>query len=158
MTLTVSLITEGDPELISGGFLYQRRVAELAPAHGAQIRFVSLPARRYPRAAVHARRLLGAAAASDVVVVDSLASNTLGPWLARGIDRPLVASVHQQLGGTEGSRFGRMVRRRADLLAWRTCRHLVVPSELLAGQLRRDGLVGPEIVVVTPGRDIPEHD
>jgi len=51
-----------------------------------------------------------------------------------------------------------MTRRRADLLAWRACGHVVVPSELLAGQLRRNGLVGPHIVVVNPGRDIPEHD
>ncbi|MET0579793.1 MAG: glycosyltransferase family 4 protein [Ilumatobacteraceae bacterium] len=158
MKLTVSIVTEGDPDQISGGFLYQRRVAELAPAHGAEVRFVSLPARRYPLGAVHARRLLRAATDADVVVVDSLASNTLGPWLARGIDRPLVGSVHQQLGGSEGSSLGRMTRRRADLLAWRTCRHIIVPSELLAGQLRSDGLVGPDIVVVNPGSDIPEHD
>ena len=36
----------------------ERRVAELAPAHGAEIQFVPLPARRYPLAAMHVRDIL----------------------------------------------------------------------------------------------------
>lgn len=156
--IRISLVTQGDPDQVSGGYLYQRRVADLAPSHGAEIRFVSLPSRRYPTATFDVGRVLRDAADADVVVVDSLASNTLGPWMARGLDRPLVASVHQRLGGTEGSRLGQAVRRRADLLAWRRCDTIIVPSEQLAGRLRNDGLTHPDIVVVNPGRDIPERD
>ena len=156
MTLRVSLITDGDPDQISGGYLYQRRIATLAPRHGAEIRFVSLPPRRYPFGLFDARRSIEEALEADVVVVDSLASNTLGPWLARGLRRPLIGSVHQRLGGTEGSPVGRRVRAMADRLAWRRCDHLIVPSCQLARDLRSAGIARPQLYVVTPGRDIPE--
>ena len=100
----ITLVTEGDAGRISGGYLYQRRVLEPRRlAHGIETRVVAVPARRFPLALVDGPRVLRAAARdADVVVVDSLASNTLGPWIALGLlRRPMVGSVHQRLGGTD---------------------------------------------------------
>lgn len=154
----ITLVTEGDADRISGGYLYQRRVLERAGAHGIETRVVAVPARRFPLALVDGPRVLRAAARdADVVVVDSLASNTLGPWIALGLlRRPMVGSVHQRLGGTDLSRLRTLVQRWFDRLAFRRCRHVLVPSALLAEQLARDGLDPTSLHVIAPGRDVPE--
>lgn len=158
--MRITLVTEGDPARISGGFLYQRRVAERAGEHGAALRMVSVPARRFPLALIDGPRVLRRARRdADVVVVDSLASNTLGPWIALGlVRRPMVGSVHQRLGGTDLHPLRQRIQRRFDRWAYRRCRHVIVPSELLAGQLREDGLAADALHVVPPGRDVPEAD
>jgi hypothetical protein len=46
--LMVSLITLGDPGTLTGGYLYHRRIAALAPRFGARVRFVSVPAAPFP--------------------------------------------------------------------------------------------------------------
>lgn len=157
--LRVTFVTEGDPQRISGGFLYERRLVELAPGHDAVVRWVSVPPRRYPLAVVDGPAVLrDATTDADVVVIDSLASGTLGPWIALGGARstPMVASVHQVPGGVVGSRARRTVRRRADHLAYARARRVVVPSELLAGELAAQGMARDRLVVVPPGRDVPE--
>src|SRR4029450_11963793 len=50
--LTVSLVTLGDPGRLTGGYRYHRRMAELAPACDASVRFVSVPDRPLPRPAL----------------------------------------------------------------------------------------------------------
>ena len=47
-TLSVSLVTLGDPDTLTGGYLYHRRMQEFAPANGARLELVSLPARPFP--------------------------------------------------------------------------------------------------------------
>ena len=155
--LRVVLVTEGDPGRMSGGFLYHQRLAARAAAHDATLRFVSVPERRFPLAVVDGRSVLrDATADADVTVVDSLASNTLGPWLARrGTgDVPLVGSVHQRLGGIDGGPVRRAVQRRTDALAWRHARRLVVASDLLADQLAAQGVDRAVMAVIPPGRDV----
>jgi glycosyltransferase involved in cell wall biosynthesis len=154
--LRVVIVTQGDPSTVSGGFLYHRRVAERAAGEDAAVHFVSVPARRYPLAVVDGPAVVRRAAHdADVVVVDSLASNTLGPLLlaVRRWLPPLVGSVHQVLGGSDGPRLRRAVQAGADRLAWRSCRALVVPSDLLARQLLDAGVRTPAHVVA-PGRDV----
>src|SRR4029450_5005493 len=46
--LVASLVTLGPPEQLTGGYLYHRRLAELAPAHGARLDLVPLPALPFP--------------------------------------------------------------------------------------------------------------
>jgi glycosyltransferase involved in cell wall biosynthesis len=57
-TLLVSLVTLGDPGRLTGGYLYHRRMAELAPEHGAELRFVSVPERPFPLPALAGRKVL----------------------------------------------------------------------------------------------------
>jgi glycosyltransferase involved in cell wall biosynthesis len=156
--LRVTFVTEGDPDRMSGGSLYHRRLRDLATGEGATVRFVSVPTRRFPLAVVDGRSVLrDAAADADVVVVDSLASNTLGPWLAARHRQlpPLVGSVHQALGGSDAGPVRRRSTSLADRLAWRACQVLVVPSALLADGLRDAGVRHPALRVVPPGHELP---
>ncbi len=152
----VTFLTDGDPDRISGGSLYARRIAEQAADNGAIVRFASVPARRYPLGAIGGHKVLAdAAAGADVVVVDSLASNTLGPWMAAHRGVPLVGGIHQDLGGIDVGRLRHAVQRRVDRMAWRSCRRLIVSSESLATRLVADGVPEERITVVVPGRDLP---
>lgn len=156
--MQVTIVTEGDPDRMSGGFLYHRRVADLAGRFGATVRFTSVPERAFPLAAVDGPAVMRSAiAGADVVVVDSLASNTLGPWLAVGLGRrvPIVGSVHQGLGGIDVGRLRRAVQTRFDRAAWRRATHLIVASEMLAAELADGGLALDDMTVVPPGRDVP---
>src|SRR5919106_6132767 len=101
--LTVSLVTLGDPGRLTGGYRYHRRMAELAPACGAEVRFVSFPERPFPLPALAGRGVLRRASA-DVAVRDSIAAAFLAPWLAapgRARRPPLVGSLHQPPGGID---------------------------------------------------------
>ena len=104
------------------------------------------------------RRVLRAAVRdADVVVVDSLASNTLGPLLTarRRPLPPLVGSIHQRLGGSDHGRAAPTPQARSDRLTWRACAAVVVPSERLAADLRAAGMAHPAVHVVPPGHDLP---
>src|SRR5690349_19802730 len=108
--LVVALLTLGDPGRLTGGYLYHVRMAEMAPAHGARLDFVSLPEPPFPLAALAApaalrrARRLGARA----LVLDSIVAAFTGPWLAlpprTGLTpapAPLVAMLHQPPGGID---------------------------------------------------------
>ncbi|MGI9028599.1 MAG: glycosyltransferase family 4 protein [Ilumatobacteraceae bacterium] len=156
--LRIALVTQGDPDRVSGGSIYHRRIAELADAHGAEIRFVVMPSRPFPLAIVDGPAALREAReGADVMVVDSLASNTLGPWISAGLGRdvPIVGSVHQDVGGVDSGAVRRVLQARLDRMAWAGAAHLVVPSEHLAAQLVAHGLDRSTITVVQPGRDLP---
>jgi glycosyltransferase involved in cell wall biosynthesis len=152
--LTVSLVTLGDPGRLTGGYRYHRRMAELAPAFGAAVRFVSFPDRPFGLAALHGPAVLRQAGA-DVVVLDSIAAAFLGPWLRRGSGTPLVGSLHQPPGGIDHGPLRRGVQAPLDRLAWRHARLLVVASEALGEQLAAQGYPRDRIRVVPPGRDLP---
>ena len=59
--LRVALITLGDPGRLTGGYLYHRRMAALAPAFGAAVEFVSVPELAFPPPALVGGRVLAAA-------------------------------------------------------------------------------------------------
>jgi glycosyltransferase involved in cell wall biosynthesis len=153
--LAVSLITLGDPGRLTGGYLYHRRMAELAAAHPATVGFVSFPEHPFPLPAVAGPAVLRRAVRSDVVVLDSIAAAFLGPWLAawRG-GPPLVGSLHQPPGGIDHGLVRRAVQAPLDRLAWRHARMLVVASQTLAEQLMAEGFPHERIRVVPPGRDV----
>ena len=156
--LHVAFVTEGSPDRTSGGSLYHRRLVDSAADHGVVARFVSVPSRRFPLAVVDGRRVLRAAVRdADVVVVDSLASNTLGPVLTarRRTLPPLVGSIHQRLGGSDHGPVRRRLTAWSDRLTWRACAAVVVPSRRLETDLRAEGMTHPAFHVVPPGHDLP---
>src|SRR5690349_1252653 len=119
--LTVGLLTLGDPGRLTGGYLYHRRLAELALRHDARIAFVSFPERPFPLAVLAApavlrrARVLGA----SVLVLDSIAAAFLGPWLTiRRPAAPLVAMLHQPPGGIDYGPLRTAVQARLDRLAY----------------------------------------
>jgi glycosyltransferase involved in cell wall biosynthesis len=152
--LTVSLVTLGDPGRLTGGYRYHRRMAELAPACGAAVRFVSFPDRLFPLPALAGPAVLRQTR-SDVLVLDSIAAAFLGPWLLRRPGTPLVGSLHQPPGGIDHGRLRRALQAPLDRLAYRNARLLVVASRALGDELAGQGYPPERVRVVPPGRDLP---
>jgi hypothetical protein len=116
--LRVALLTRGSPTQVTGGHLYQRRMAEAAPQHGAVIDFVSVHPFRDPLSAP-----------ADVVLVDSIAAWSVAPWVLASRRRPALAAVlHQPPGGVGQGRVRTAVQRPLDLLTYRRCRVLIAAS------------------------------
>jgi len=155
-TLRGVLVTLGDPTQLTGGYLFHRRLAELAPAHAATLEFVSFPERPFPWGVVDARQVIRQVEARrpDAVVMDSIVA-----WcLAFAAPRPpMLGMLHQPPGGIDFPRARTSVQRRLDRLAYRHLRRLLVASESLAGDLLAQGQAPTRISVVPPGRDVAAH-
>lgn len=144
--LTVSLYTLGSPEQLTGGYLYHRRLAELAPRYGAHLRLVSLPNLPFPLPAVAGRAAMRRGRQSDVAVVDSIAAAFFAPWR---LPAPLVAMLHQPPGGIDHGPGRRWLQSHLDDAVYRRCDLLIVASESLAV-----AVAGRDCVLVPPGRDV----
>ncbi len=157
--LVVSLITLGDPQRLSGGYLYHRRLAERAPDHGARLVFLPFRERPFPLAALQAPTVLGHARslASDVLVLDSIAAAFAAPRLVPERRHPrLIGMLHQPPGGIDHGPGRAWIQAALDRLAYRRAGLLLVASEHLADQVAAAGIPSERIRVVPPGRDVPE--
>src|SRR5919202_2231219 len=155
--LVLPLVTLGDPRRLSGGYLYHRRMAEAAPAHGARIVFLSFPEWPFPLAAARGRSVLRRASGlgPSAVLLDSIASAFAAPALAAGRLRvPVVGVLHQPPGGIDHAVARSRAQAVLDRLAWRRASLLIVASEHLAEELVGTGLAESRIRVVPPGRDV----
>lgn len=141
--LTICLITLGDPATLTGGYRYQRRMAELAGRNGARLTFASLPP-RLPF--LYGHRVLRAASRADVVVIDSIAAAFVAPWMLLRRPRRLAAVVHQPPGGIDHAPLRRWVQAWLDRYLYRRCDAVIVAGALLADRL-------DQAIVVPPGRD-----
>ena len=156
MTRTrVTLLTVGDPSRVTGGYLFHRRLAERAPDHGAELRFVSIPDLPLPwaTAAGPAWLLARATRRADVLVLDSIAASAAAPWVRR-VRAPIVGMLHQPPGGIGAPRVLRRFRATFDRHAYRACKVLMVASDWLAAELVVAGFPGDRIRVVEPGKDL----
>jgi glycosyltransferase involved in cell wall biosynthesis len=147
--LAVCLVTLGSPEQLTGGYLYHRRMADLAPRHDAHLDLVSVPALPVPLPAAGAGRALRRAAHADVLVIDSIAAAFVAPWRLPRPRRPLAAMLHQPPGGIDHGRPRRWVQARLDRALYRRCDLVMLASETLAA-----AMPGFRTVVVAPGRDV----
>lgn len=154
--LTVSLVTVGDPETMTGGYLYHRRIAERASKHRVRLRFLSFPNWRFPLPALAGPTVLRAVARSrpDVLLLDSIAAAYVGPWLSRRrLGCPLVGMLHQPPGGIDHGRLRTWPQSLLDRRAYRFAARLLVASDDLAEVMRRTGVPERLLRVVPPGRD-----
>jgi glycosyltransferase involved in cell wall biosynthesis len=154
--LTVSLVTLGDPQTMTGGYLYHRRVADRASAHHARVEFVSFPPRRFPLPALAGAPVLRAVAhrRADVLLLDSIAAAFLSPWLVcRRPLLPLVGILHQPPGGIDHGAVRRWAQSVLDRRAYRHAARLLVASADLAEAMCRAGVPERLLRVVPPGRD-----
>ena len=151
--LSVSLVTLGDPDTLTGGYLFHRRLAELAPRHDARLVFASFPANPFPFPVLSGPRLLRALSAQrpDVVVLDSIAAAFLAPWTA-AVRVPMVVMAHQPPGGIDHGPARRYVQAVLDRAAYRRAGRVLVASQLLADQFAGHGFA--DTLVVAPGRDV----
>jgi glycosyltransferase involved in cell wall biosynthesis len=155
--LTVSLVTLGDPDTMTGGYLYHRRIAELAPACGARVEFVSFPAWRFPLPALAGPAVLRAVARRqpDVLLLDSIAAAFVGPWRAHRRSRvPVVGMLHQRPGGIDHGPTRTRLQAALDRRAHRQAARLLVASASLADELIAGGVPDELVRVVPPGRDV----
>jgi glycosyltransferase involved in cell wall biosynthesis len=152
--LSVSLVTLGDPNTLTGGYLYHRRLAELAPRHGARLMFASFPAWPFPFPVLYGPRLRRALSVqrADVLVLDSIAAAFLAPWMA-AVRAPVLAIAHQPPGGIDHGPIRRHAQAVLDRAAYRRTERVLVASQLLAGQLGAQGFAA-KLLVIPPGRDV----
>jgi glycosyltransferase involved in cell wall biosynthesis len=152
-TLRAVLVTLGDPSQLTGGYLFHRRLAELAAAHAATLEFVSFPARLFPLGILEAQRVISEVERRkpDVVVLDSIVAWCLA-FTAPHV--PMVGMLHQPPGGIDFGPTRTAVQARLDRLAYRHLRRLLLASESLADDLRTQGQAVDRLSVVPPGRDV----
>lgn len=156
-TLVVALLTLGDPNRLTGGYLYHRRIADLAPRSGARIVFRSIPDRPFPLPLLQTRATLERVyrLGADAIVLDSIAAAFFGPWLSlRRPKLPLIGMLHQPPGGIDHGPYRTALQAHLDRLAYRRVRRLLVASESLAEELIADGIPRGQLLVVPPGRDV----
>ena len=153
-SLAASLLTLGDPQRVTGGNLYNLRLAEAAPHHGVTLTFVSYPHRRFPLPAIAGRRVRRSALPADVHVVDSIVAAYAAPWaIPEARHRPVVALVHQPPGGMEGGRAHRALQGVLDRAFYRRAAAVVAASDSLAEDLVTAGVAEHRVTVVPPGAD-----
>jgi len=155
--MVVALLTLGDPERLSGGYLYHRRMAEAAPRHGARIVFLSFPESSFVLSTASGPALLRRARAGGtrVLLLDSIAAPLAAPSLGlRRPPLPVAAILHQPPGGVDLRPALARLRAPVDRLAYRHARVLLATSELLADQLAARGVPPERVRVVPPGRDV----
>ena len=155
--LVLSLITLGDPNRRSGGYLYHLRMAEAAPEHDARIEFVSFRDHPFPLPVAEAPRLLRRVRElrPDALVVDSIAAVYVSPVVARA-RLPVIGSLHQPPGGIDHGRLRKRAQAPLDVRAWKRADLLIAASDHLAEQLVAVGLPSGRIRVVPPGRDVAQ--
>ncbi len=156
-TLSAVLVTLGDPSQLTGGYLYHRRLADLAARHAARLAFVSVPDKAFPLAIAHSGELMRRVArrGADVIVLDSIAAAFVGPWLTlHEPPLPMVGMLHQPPGGIDHGPVRTLMQAALDRLAYRRARRLLVASESLAQELIGVGERRERVAVVPPGRDV----
>jgi glycosyltransferase involved in cell wall biosynthesis len=155
--LVLCLVTLGDPQRLTGGYLYHLRMAAAAPRHGARIVFVSFPDRPFPLPVAAAPRVIDRVrrVGPHAILLDSIAAAFAGPWLAaRSPAVPVIGVLHQPPGGIDHGHVRTRLQAPLDRLAYRDARLLIVASDLLADQLGSAGVDRERIRVVPPGRDV----
>jgi glycosyltransferase involved in cell wall biosynthesis len=155
MTRTrIALLTLGDPRRVTGGYLFHRRLADRAPAHGMEIEFVSIPDLPLPWALMAGPFWLRRPPLdhADALVLDSIAAAPAAPWLA-ALHIPMLGMLHQPVGGMDTGQLVRAIRAPFDRWAYRRAKLLMVASEWLAEQLVAAGISRTRLLVVPPGKD-----
>jgi glycosyltransferase involved in cell wall biosynthesis len=155
--VSVTLVTLGDPHSLTGGYLYHRRMAALAPDNEARVEFVSVPDVVFPLGAAAGLAVLHRIARQhpDVLLLDSIAAGFLAPWLPVRWPRvPVVGMLHQPPGGIDHGRVRTAMQAVLDRAAYRSTARLLVASTALADELVATGCARARLRVVPPGRDV----
>jgi glycosyltransferase involved in cell wall biosynthesis len=156
-TLSIALLTLGDPGQLTGGYLFHQRLAEAAARHDAHVDFFSFPKLPFPLPTLAGRSVFQRVrqSAAHALVLDSIAAAYAAPWLAAGsADLPVVGMLHQPPGGIDHRWPRATFQAWLDRLAYRQARRLLVASDSLAELLVAQGVPRGLLAVVPPGRDV----
>lgn len=154
----LALLLPGDPDTATGGYVYDRRIAEGLRRLGWEVRVQSLDASfpdPSPAALADAARVLAELPRGDLVLIDGLALGAM-PGLVEGHAGRLrlVALVHHPLAEETGLSPERAeALRAAERRALAAVSQVVVTSRFTARLLADYGVTAERIAVVEPGTD-----
>ncbi|MEX0732753.1 MAG: glycosyltransferase family 4 protein [Aquisalimonadaceae bacterium] len=152
------LLVPGDPQQLTGGYVYDRHMVAGLRRHGWDILLQGLPG-RFPDCDDTARRgadtCLAALADNHLVIIDGLALGGLPDIAARhGARLRLVALIHHPLADETGlSATRRDTLDASEREALRHVRHVLVNSPFTASRMRDYGVPAHRIAIVPPGTD-----
>lgn len=154
----IAFAIPGDITLPTGGYAYDRRVLALLPSRGIEARHLPLPGGfPQPTAAelAETQRLLLAAPADAVLLIDGLAYGAMPADIVGSLDCRIVALVHHPLCLEAGLSERRQLELRAlETAALALAQHVIVTSAATAKTLATDFAVPiAKISVAEPGTD-----
>jgi len=152
------LALPGDPETVTGGYVYDRRIVAELPRQGVDATILRLPD-DFPLPAHEslgrALDLLAAVPPDAVLMIDGLALAALPPERLAGLGRPIVGLVHHPLAletGLAPDVAARLAESERAALA--AVAEVVVTSPATAETLTRDfGVPAERVTVALPGTD-----
>lgn len=152
----LTLIVAGDPDQLTGGYLYDARIAAALRARGQAVEVVGLEG-GFPLPDERARRSMDRALAAlpdgARVVIDGLAMGGLPEVVAPHADRlAIIALVHHPLADEIG--LDEASRRQlfdSESRALALARRIIVTSPWTARGLDRFGVAASRLTVVEPG-------
>jgi len=155
---TLYFLLPGDPQTLTGGYIYDRRIADGLSALGWRVYTQPLDASfPFPTepALVEADRRLAEIPAGSFVVIDGLALGAMPDVIARHTDRlRIVALIHHPLARETGlETHEREALERSERSALDHISRIIVTSPWTMGCLVEDGVPVEHIRVVTPGTD-----
>lgn len=154
----LALLLPGDPETATGGYLYDRRIAEGLRRLGWEVRVQSLDASfpdPSPAALADAARVLAELPRGELVLIDGLALGGMPRLVEAQVGRlRLVALVHHPLAEETGLTPERaQALRVAERRALAAVSQVVVTSRFTARLLADYKVPAERIAVVEPGTD-----
>ncbi len=157
-SLSLDFLLPGDPQTLTGGYIYDRRILDGLSALGWTVRVRTLDASfPFPTAAAldHASATLEGIAPGGVVVIDGLALGAMPELIERHAARlRLVAVIHHPLSRETG--LGTQDREALEQSERRALSHVdrvIVTSQWTMRRLADDGVPAERIRVVMPGTD-----
>ena len=148
----------GDPETLTGGYIYARRLMHALPAAGWTPRLVSWPGSfPYPSEddLAFVRRTLEALPGGATVLIDGLAYGALPTGILDGLNLRLVALVHHPLARESGiSAADAAFFEQSERQALARAAHVVTTSPETARTLAKDfGVPAAPLHVALPGTE-----
>ena len=158
MSPRLFLLLPGDPETATGGYVYDRRMAQALRELGWQVEVRSLSG-QFPApdedALQAAEAVLAALPAGSLALLDGLALGAMPQVARRHAARlRLVALVHHPLARETGLEPAQAARlHESERLALQAVQRVVVTSRATAAALADYGVPAPRMAVVEPGCD-----
>lgn len=154
----LDILIPGDIETPTGGYIYDRRIADGLRDLGWGVRVHELDAsfpRPSPRALAHASETLGRIASGGLVMIDGLAAGAMPEQMIAESERlRLVALVHHPLALETGlAPESARALDRAERASLAVARRVVTTSTSTAALVHALGVARDRIDVVEPGTD-----
>jgi glycosyltransferase involved in cell wall biosynthesis len=154
----LALLLPGDPQTATGGYLYDRRIAEGLRRLGWEVRVHALDAsfpEPSPAALAEAARVLAALPVGELLLIDGLALGGMPGLVEAQVGRlRLIALIHHPLAEETGLSPERAkALRAAERRALAAVSQVVVTSRFTARLLADYDVAAARIAVVEPGTD-----